>query len=111
MKRVGTKIFVKAQAVLEGLQQVDQSRLPDDLTAKELEKLFNKAKKIDNERIDALARYRKLVDQAAALRNDLNEKVVRIRLAVKAIFGPDSHEYQLVGGTRASERKRRSRGQ
>jgi len=35
--------------------------------------------------------------------NDLNQ---RIQAAVKAQFGSDSSEYELVGGTRRSERKK-----
>jgi hypothetical protein len=37
---------------------------------------------------------------------DLN---LRIQAAVKAQFGPDSSEYELVGGTRRSDRKRPTR--
>ena len=38
--------------------------------------------------------------------NDLNQ---RIQAAVKAQFGSDSSEYELVGGTRRSERKKPTR--
>jgi hypothetical protein len=40
-------------------------------------------------------------DQAKSL-NDLN---TRVRSGVRGVFGPDSGEYEQVGGTRRSERK------
>ena len=109
MKKSGSRVFSKAGRVLQGLQQVDQNNLPEGLRVKDLQKMFDAAKKKDDERIDALARYRKLVDEAGAMRNELDDMLVRIRSAIKGIFGPDSHEYQLVGGKRASERKHPSR--
>ena len=33
------------------------------------------------------------------------EKVKRVRAGIKANYGDDSSEYELVGGTRLSERK------
>lgn len=37
------------------------------------------------------------------------EYITRMRSGVKAIYGDDSSEYEMVGGTRRSERKPRSR--
>ena len=34
------------------------------------------------------------------------EKVKRVRATIKGLYGDDSTEYELVGGTRRSERKR-----
>ena len=34
------------------------------------------------------------------------DKVKRVRASVKGMYGDDSNEYELVGGTRRSERKR-----
>ena len=44
-----------------------------------------------------------------ALADELVEIVVRFRSGIKSYFGGDSSEYELVGGTRASERKRPNR--
>ncbi len=41
-------------------------------------------------------------------RHNLWEILKRIRTGVKSQFGDDSDEYERVGGTRMSERKRRS---
>lgn len=41
--------------------------------------------------------------------SDSNDVVTRFRMAVKGLLGPDSPEYEQVGGTRASEIKRTPR--
>jgi len=54
--------------------------------------------------------------QLTALANDLNAQtselagiVTRARSGFRAVYGPDSTQYEQAGGTRASERKRRSK--
>jgi len=51
-----------------------------------------------------------------ALTNDLNVQVnelagitTRARSGFRAVYGPDSTQYEQAGGTRASERKRPSK--
>jgi len=44
-------------------------------------------------------------NQRKAARHELWELVKRVRSGAKAQFGDDSNEYELVGGTRLSERK------
>jgi hypothetical protein len=48
-------------------------------------------------------------NQKTQLADDLNEMNIRLRSAAKGYFGPDSSEYELLGGTRASDRKRPAR--
>jgi hypothetical protein len=47
-------------------------------------------------------------DKDAAVK-DLKARLVDVRAAVKGAYGADSNEYELVGGTRASERKKPGR--
>jgi len=44
-------------------------------------------------------------NQRDALNLSIWDKVKRVRAAVKGIYGDDSNEYELMGGTRLSERK------
>ena len=44
-------------------------------------------------------------NQRDALYEAAWDKVRRMRVAIKAIYGFDSPQYELVGGTRLSERK------
>ncbi len=46
------------------------------------------------------------VNDAADLVSGLN---TRVRSGVRAVFGPNSDQYEQVGGTRSSERKRPAR--
>jgi hypothetical protein len=40
------------------------------------------------------------------LADELKLTLTRLRSVVRGFYGPDSNEYQQVGGTRASDRKR-----
>lgn len=55
-----------------------------------------------------------MLSQLDELQNDLaaaerlaNDKSKRILSATEATYGPDSNEYEMVGGTRLSDRKKR----
>jgi hypothetical protein len=46
-----------------------------------------------------------LRNQRDALQQSTWDKVKRVRAAIRGIFGDDSSEYELVGGTRLSDKK------
>lgn len=48
-------------------------------------------------------------NQRDALYGEIWIKVKRLKAGVKAIYGDDSSQYEMVGGTRLSERKPRTR--
>jgi hypothetical protein len=56
-----------------------------------------------NERLAALDDLQNNLETAE---NSLRDKSKRVLSAVEAQYGPDSTEYEQVGGTRLSERKR-----
>jgi hypothetical protein len=51
----------------------------------------------------------RLVNSKAEQAGTLSDFIVQVRLAVKAVCGPDSSEYEMIGGTRASDRKKPKR--
>lgn len=60
-----------------------------------------------------LAQYNQMLSQLDELQNELaaaeklaNDKSKRILSATEATYGPDSNEYEMVGGTRLSDRKK-----
>ena len=59
-----------------------------------------------NQDLAALDDKQNRLDARESGLKDLN---LRIQAAVKAQFGPDSSEYELVGGTRRSDRKKPKR--
>jgi hypothetical protein len=48
----------------------------------------------------------RLVNSKGEQTETLSDFIVQVRLAVKAVCGPDSSEYEMVSGTRASDRKK-----
>jgi uncharacterized phage infection (PIP) family protein YhgE len=46
------------------------------------------------------------VNEANSKADDLNAIVTRARSGFRAMYGPDSSQYEQAGGTRASERKK-----
>jgi hypothetical protein len=63
--------------------------------------------------MEQLAEFQRQVWLKASERNrlaeQLNQLTIRFRAAVHGYFGPDSMEYELVGGTRASRRRKPGR--
>jgi hypothetical protein len=57
----------------------------------------------------SLAMSDQLQNEFQAAEAELNEMNRRILSAGEAIYGPDSSEYEMLGGTRKSERKRPTR--
>ena len=106
---ISRRVFDQAKAMLEGLKSVDNTKLPKEINADSLKKVMDQALEMDAKRIEAYKAWRKAVDQAAEARVTLHKAVIRTKGAVRGIFGPDSLEYQAVGGKRTSERKRPSR--
>jgi len=57
--------------------------------------------------LDALnAERTRLVNEKGEDAEHLSDYIVQVRSVVKGLFGDDSSEYDMVGGTRASERKK-----
>jgi hypothetical protein len=55
-----------------------------------------------------LSQLDELQNELAAAEKVANDKSKRILSATEATYGPDSNEYEMVGGTRLSDRKKRS---
>ena len=67
--------------------------------------LRNRNKLVDEARTD----LSRLIDEASDVRAEAEQIVTRGRSGIRATYGPDSPQYAQVGGTRASERKARSK--
>ena len=96
----------QAKDVVQGWKAFDATFKVGDLTCAALESEVNQALGLQDQ-IDALEK------QLTDLRNQRDtkiasiwEKVKRVRNTVKGLFGDNSSQYELVGGTRLSERKK-----
>jgi hypothetical protein len=98
-------ILTQTQSILEAWKQINP-----DLTLGELTQAVLEGELTDSGPI--LAQINSLETQLIHLRNQRDaifasmwDKVKRVRSGVKAIYGDDSSQYEMVGGTRSSERK------
>ena len=102
-------IIALAQDILVGWGQVSTTLIFGTVTPATLSADLAAAAPLEAE-ISKLERQ--LADkrnQRELLYNSIWEKVKRIRSGVKAAFGDDSQQYEMVGGKRMSERKPRAR--
>ena len=105
MSKSVPKLLQEANEIKKALEKIDD-RLPDGLKAADMETKMAAVESVVDE-LDALnAERTRLVDQKGEQAGNLSDHIVQVRSAVKGIFGADSAEYDMVGGTRTSERKR-----
>jgi len=96
----------QATDVVQGWKTFDAAFQVGDLTCAALEGEVNEALNLQNQ-IDALKKQlTELRNQRDAKAASIWEKVKRVRNTVKGLFGDNSSQYELVGGTRLSERKK-----
>jgi hypothetical protein len=104
-----TDVVAQAQDVLAGWAQIGSTVAFGALTSALLTTDVNAYAPLDTE-------ISKLEKQLAEKRNQRDllclamwDKVKRVRSSVRGNYGDDSTQYELVGGTRMSERKPRTR--
>ncbi len=104
-KNYPSDVIEQARAVLEAWKEIDPALQIGDLAAAALEADLAQAGTFLSQ-VDALEVQ--LVDmrnQRDAHGEAIWDKVKRVRTGMKAIYGDDSSQYEMVGGTRMSERK------
>lgn len=94
---------------LEGWQQIDPNLTLGQLTLAEVQRQIDSFTKIDGEITAAEIAIAKLRNDRLELRKQMQESKKRILSAIRGIYGDDSSEYEMVGGTRMSERRRPGR--
>ncbi len=100
-----TDVLEQAQSVSTAWSQINEELVFGDLTLSALTGELEDAIALQNQ-LDGLE------TQMTNIRNQRDEgfvsiwdKVKRVRNGVKANYGDDSSQYEMVGGTRLSERK------
>ena len=102
-------LFDQAKTLAAALEKIDPNLKAGELTVAALKADLDKGAEFQRT-ISALEIQ--LTDQRNrrdAHYGELWKKVKRMRAAVKAIYGDDSSQYEVAGGTRVSERKPRNR--
>ena len=104
-KAYPTDVLEQAQSVLDAWNQIDPKVTFGDLTCEALSGDITQASSIQSQMNTLEAQLTDLRNQRDALYEAVWEKVKRVRAGVKGQYGDDSSQYEMVGGTRLSERK------
>jgi hypothetical protein len=108
-KQYPTNVLKQAQDILSTWNQISTTLTFGTLTPASLTADITATTALESEmaKLEALLTDKRNQRQALCLA--MWDKVKRVRNGVKAIYGDDSSQYEMVGGTRLSERKTRTR--
>lgn len=98
------KLLQEANEVKKALEKIGAG-LPEGLTAADMAAKIAGLEAVVGEVDAANADLTRLVNRKGEQAEAVSDHIVQVRAAVKGIFGADSSEYDMVGGTRTSERK------
>lgn len=97
---------------LQGLKSISGTvNLPQGLTTGQTDQLITDYEKLVADYNQLLSTADDMVNRINKSEKDLDEIAEKILLAVKLQFGKDSSEYEMVGGTRLSERSKKKAAQ
>jgi len=108
-KRRASAALVAARARLAGLRKINSPNLGPNTTVAAYEAVVNDTAAVEDSHNQLAAQMDDSSNRFDAQEATLNDWNRRVLSAVEAQYGPDSSEYEMVGGTRRSERKRPSK--
>ena len=104
-----TDILKRLADAISVWKQIDPNLKIGSLSVTDYQATLDRAKAIQTEITNLELRLTDLRNQ----RDDVNSQswnyIVRLRAAIKGIYGDDSSQYEMIGGTRRSDRKPRAR--
>jgi hypothetical protein len=100
-----TDVLEQAQSVLDAWNQIGDGLAYGSVTAATLGADMTQAASIASQINTLEAQITDLRNQRDAINTTLWDKLKRVRNGVKATYGDDSSQYEMIGGTRLSERK------
>ena len=100
-----TDVLDQSKGVLDAWSQIDDQLSFGTLNTGALTMDINQARGIQEQMTNLENQLTNLRNQRDAANVSLWDKVKRARAGVKATYGDDSSQYEMVGGTRLSERK------
>jgi len=104
-----TDIHNQAKSVLDAWGQFDDNLTFGKLNLGTFTMAVNQGRTIDQSMTNLENQLTNMRNQRDAANAGLWDQVKRVRAGVKATFGDDSSQYEMVGGTRMSERKSAAR--
>ena len=104
-KQFASDLLDQAKSVLNSWGQIDDQLAFGRLSISALTMAVNRANAIDGSITDMENKLIDLRNQRDDSNQELWDMVKRMRAGVKASFGDDSSQFEMVGGTRVSDRK------
>jgi hypothetical protein len=104
-----TDVLVQAQMVLSAWNQISTTLAFGTLNAAALTADVTTATTLESDIAKLEAQLTDKRNQRDATYIGMWDKLKRVRNGIKATYGDDSSQYEMVGGTRLSERKTRTR--
>ena len=98
-------IFDQGHSVLEAWRSINPALKVGDLAAEALEADLTQADSVDTKIKRLTAELADARNTREALGQAVWDKVKRVRRGIQSIFGDDSSQYEVIGGTRVSDRK------
>ena len=98
-------VLEQAQSVLDAMNQIDASMSVGTINSAKLSIDIATATQLVSQMNTLEAQLTNLRNERDTRYTELWDKLKRVRNGVKANYGDDSSEYEMVGGTRRSERK------
>ncbi len=100
-----TDVHEQALSVYNAWVLISEDQSFGELNAGLLAADINKVPPLQQQMDDLEIQLTDLRNKRDALYLSLWDKVKRVRASIKGIYGDDSSQYEMVGGTRMSERK------
>ena len=104
-KKYPTDVLTQAQSVLSAWNQIGTTVTFGTLAPTILTADITAATTLESQLATLEAQLTSAENQRDALYAGIWDKVKRVRAGVKANFGDDSSQYEMVGGIRMSDRK------
>ena len=106
-----TDVLGQGKNILDAWCQIDDQLTFGALNTGALTMDINQARGIQEQMTNLENQLTNLRNRRDAANGSLWDKVKRVRAGVKANYGDDSSQYEMVGGTRLSDRKAMRRTQ
>jgi hypothetical protein len=100
-----TDILDEAQGVMSAWVQIDEQMTFGPANIGALTMAFNQSRGVEASIIELEKKLVELRNQRDASHGTLWDLIKRVRAGVKAIYGDDSSQYEVIGGTPLSEKK------
>jgi len=104
-KKLPSDLVEQAKSVLDAWVQIDDQLTFGPVNAGALTMDINHVRGVEEQITNLENKLTDMRNQRDAFSQSMWDKVKRLRAGVKAIYGDDSSQYEMVGGTRLSDRK------